>query len=144
MSLKDGVFGQLEINNAFLNGDLNEVFYMKQPRGFEISQHPSHVCHLHKVFYGFKQAPRAWFTKLISYLLQQGFRACKSDTSLFVHLSKSATIYILVYVDDLIIRGSSVVLLQRFVNQFHQAFSLKDLDDLSFFLVSRLNVPQQV
>lgn len=93
----------MDINNAFLNADLSEVVHMKQPKGFEDPTHPNHVCKLHKALYGLKQAPRAWFTKLKAYLVTNGFRACQSDTSLFVHATPTVTIYVLVYVDDLIV-----------------------------------------
>lgn len=84
--------------------------------------------------YGLKQAPIAWFTKLKTYLVLTGFRACQSDTSLFVKISPKSKLYVLVYVDDLIITGTNDQELQMFVSNLNQAFSLKDLGDLHFFL----------
>ncbi|KAL4585655.1 hypothetical protein LXL04_010278 [Taraxacum kok-saghyz] len=154
---------QLDINNAFLNGDLQENIYMRQPKGFEDPLNPSHVCHLRKAIYGLKQAPRAWFNKLKFYLIQQQFRPCHSDNSLFRQRPEfesapkskptpnlphpvsrkgvlqaferaTTTIYALVYVDDVIITGTNAVLIQNFINQLNKVFSLKDLGDLHFFL----------
>ncbi|CAH9130543.1 unnamed protein product [Cuscuta epithymum] len=107
---------------------------MEQPKGFEDPTRPHHVCKLHKALYGLKQAPRAWFNKLKHHLSLHGFRACQSDTSLFVHSSISATIYILVYVDDLIITGNNHQLIQQFINDLHHTFALKDLGHLNYFL----------
>lgn len=107
---------------------------MEQPKGFENSSYPSHVCRLRKALYGLKQAPRAWFTKLKTYLISHGFRACQSDTSLFVHHSSTATIYILVYVDDLIITGDNGDYIRHFIANLHSTFALKDLGDLYYFL----------
>lgn len=55
---------QIDINNAFLNDDLQEVVFMKQLKGFTDSNHPHHVCKLQKALYGLNQAPHAWFDKL--------------------------------------------------------------------------------
>ena len=74
---------QLDVQNAFLHGVLEEEVYMKQPPGFE--KDPRMVCKLDKAIYGFKQAPQAWYSRLSSKLLDLGFVTSKSDTSLFIY-----------------------------------------------------------
>ena len=97
---------QLDVNNAFLNDDLQEYVFMMQPHGYEVGNGKL-VCKLTKALYGLKQAPRAWFSKLSSALHQLGFHSTKSDVSLFIRVNASTTIYVLIYVDDIIITGSS-------------------------------------
>lgn len=79
-----GKIRQLDIQNAFLNGDLQEQVFMHQPSGFIGEQFTSHVCYLHKALYGLKQAPQAWFTKLSNSLMKWGFICSQADNSLFV------------------------------------------------------------
>ncbi|WKA03696.1 hypothetical protein VitviT2T_021792 [Vitis vinifera] len=98
---------QLDVHNAFLNGDLQEQVFMMQPSGFEDSSFPTHVCRLQKALYGLKQAPRAWFHKLNSFLLQLGFQCSRVDASLFYFHSASDIIILLIYVDDILITGSN-------------------------------------
>ena len=97
---------QLDVRNAFLNGYLQEEVYMKQPPGFHDSSRPQYVCRLHKALYGLKQAPRAWFQRLSTFLLAQQFVHSHSDASLFNCRSSSCKMYVLVYVDDIIVTGS--------------------------------------
>ena len=79
---------------------------MVQPKGYEV-EGSNLVCKLTNALYGLKQAPRAWFSKLSIALHQFGFKAAKSDVSLFIRVTPTSIIYILVYVDDIIITGNS-------------------------------------
>ncbi|GJU56982.1 retrovirus-related pol polyprotein from transposon RE1 [Tanacetum coccineum] len=125
---------QLDVKNAFLHGHLNETVYMEQPPGFIDPQFPNHVCKLSKALYGLKQAPRAWFHRLSSFLLAHGFVCSRADTSLFVFTKDSCIMYLLVYVDDLILTGNNESLLTSFTTRLNQEFAIKDLGDLSYFL----------
>lgn len=92
----------------FLHGVLEEEVYMKQPPGFEGVGAPHLVCKLDKAIYGLKQAPRAWYARLSSKLIDLGFIASKSDNSLFIFQRSGVTIYMLIYVDDIIVTSSSI------------------------------------
>lgn len=98
---------QLDVNNAFLQGSLSEVVYMQQPPGFVDSQHPTHVCKLHKAIYGLRQAPRAWHDALKNHILQYGFCMSLSDPSLFIYSRDGILAYFLIYVDDILVTGNS-------------------------------------
>ncbi|GKE64716.1 ribonuclease H-like domain-containing protein, partial [Tanacetum coccineum] len=73
---------QLDVKNAFLNGNLSKTVYMYQPPGFVDSLFPHHVCRLQRSLYGLKQAPRAWFQRFAGYALRVGFTSSRCDSSL--------------------------------------------------------------
>ena len=125
---------QLDINNAFLQGSLSEEVYVCQPPGFTDPSHPNHVCRLNKALYGLRQAPRAWYTELRSFLLKIGFVTSAADASLFIHSSESIFLVLLVYVDDIIVTGNTDTAVTQLVQRLAAQFSLKDLGTLSYFL----------
>ncbi|GKA76472.1 retrovirus-related pol polyprotein from transposon RE1 [Tanacetum coccineum] len=125
---------QLDVNNAFLHGHLTERVYMEQPPGFTDSRFPNHVCRLNKAIYGLKQAPRAWFQRLSSFLLQNRFTYSRSDPSLFVFIRESCIMYLLVYVDDLILTGNRDHIMVSFIRRLHHEFAIKDPGELNYFL----------
>jgi histone deacetylase 1/2 len=125
---------QLDIQNAFLHGVLEEEVFMRQPPGFEDPTYSSHLCRLYKALYGLKQAPRAWHTRLSSVLGDIGFTPSTADTSLFILRRRGTTIYLLVYVDDIIVVSSSSRATDHLVRQLGTIFSLKELGPLLYFL----------
>ncbi|KAJ0912622.1 putative RNA-directed DNA polymerase [Helianthus annuus] len=125
---------QLDVNNAFLNGHLTETVYMEQPSGFVNPKFPNHVCKLNRALYGLKQAPRAWFQRLSAFLLTLGFHCSRADPSLFIYKKNNTLIYLLVYVDDVILTGNDEKVLNDFTTRLHTEFKLKDLGSLSYFL----------
>ena len=98
---------QLDVQDVFLHGVQEEEVYMKQPPGFESNDAPFLVCKLDKAIYGLKQAPRAWYSRLSVKLIELGFKSSKSDTSLFIYQKNGITIFMLIYVDDIIVTSSS-------------------------------------
>uniref|UniRef100_A0A2N9IR27 Reverse transcriptase Ty1/copia-type domain-containing protein n=1 Tax=Fagus sylvatica TaxID=28930 RepID=A0A2N9IR27_FAGSY len=125
---------QIDIQNAFLHGHLSKDVFMAQPPGFQHPSYPTHVCKLNKAIYGLKQAPRAWFSRLSSRLLQLGFHGSLSDTSLFIYKSKSFTMFILIYVDDIIITCSNPVEIDELLILLRSDFAVKDLGKLNYYL----------
>ncbi|GJX52001.1 ribonuclease H-like domain-containing protein [Tanacetum coccineum] len=124
---------QLDIDNAFLYGDLNEVVYMKPPQGYYASD-CNKVCRLKKSLYGLKQAPRQWNAKLTCALVENGFSQSKSDYSLFTKSDNGVFLALLVYVDDIIITGNDTSEIEKFKEFLRTKFMIKDLGNLKYFL----------
>lgn len=125
---------QIDVNTAFLQGHLNEEVFMAQPPGFSDSDRPSHVCRLKKAIYGLKQAPRAWYSELKTFLLQSGFYNSLADKSLFILKQNATFVYVLVYVDDILVTGSNPVAIQNVISSLATRFSIKDMGNLGYFL----------
>lgn len=125
---------QLNVNNAFLQGDLEEEVYMTQPPGFTCVDNPTHICKLRKVIYGLKQAPWAWYNALKGHLAHMGFSKAESDNSLFIRNSNASFMFILVYVDDIIVTGSNSITVNEVIASLASRFSIKDLGNLNYFL----------
>ena len=130
---KGWVINQLDFNNAFLHGDLNEEVYMKLPQGFA-KESDTRVCKLNKSLYGLKQASRNWYQKFTSSLLELGFKQCKADYSLFIFKKDACFVAALIYVDDVIMVGNDVKTIQHTKEDLDKRFSIKDLGTLKYFL----------
>ncbi|GJV31628.1 ribonuclease H-like domain-containing protein [Tanacetum coccineum] len=125
---------QLDVNNAFLYGDIDEDIYMTIPKGFANKDNNNKVCKLVKSLYGLKQAPRKWNEKLVTILKENGFIQSINDHSLFTKTKDNKYIALLVYVDDIVVTGNCVNEIDKFKVFLKSKFKIKDLGLLKYFL----------
>ncbi|KAK4385506.1 Retrovirus-related Pol polyprotein from transposon RE1 [Sesamum angolense] len=124
---------QLDVNNAFLHGQLDEEVYMTPPEGYE-KAHPGLVCKLKKSLYGLKQASRQWNIELTSKLEAYGFKQSPHDHCLFTMRSNSCFLALIVYVDDVLLTGTSIDALVAVKTYLDDLFTIKDLRHAKYFL----------
>ena len=124
---------QLDVKTAFLNGKLEEVIFMQQPEGYEQGGSKM-VCRLRKALYGLRQAPRAWHQRLKEELGELGFTASESDAALFSGVVDGERVWVVVWVDDILIAASGEPRLAKVKSHLASKFDVRDLGEAEFFL----------
>ncbi|CAL1400683.1 unnamed protein product [Linum trigynum] len=133
--MKNWHIHQLDVNNVFLHGDLQEEVYMTLPKGYDPPPgFINPVCKLKKSLYGLKQASRQWFSKLTEKIQTLGYIQIMADHSLFFKVTDSTYTCILIYVDDMLVGGNDLTEITRLKQFLHNEFSIKDMGNLRFFL----------
>ena len=125
---------QMDVKTAFLNGDLNEEVYMMQPEGFVANDSGTLVCRLKKSIYGLKQASRQWYLKFHSVVASYGFVENKVDQCIYCKVSGRKFIFLILYVDDILLASSDLGLLHETKRMLSKNFDMKDLGEASFVL----------
>ena len=124
----------LDVKTAFLNGDLKEIVYVKQPEGFEVKGEEEKIYKLNKALYGLRQAPRAWNERLNKVLEQIKFKRCSKEPALYRKQEGDRLLLVAVYVDDLLITGSDQSMLHGFKKEMSSNFEMSDLGLLTYYL----------
>ena len=122
----------MDVKSAFQHGNIKEGIYMHKPEDFV--SNPSLLCRLMKSLYGMKQAPRAWYAKIDGLMLSQIFFRCKYDLNVYLKLIHGSLIIILLYVDDLLITGSSKKETASLKDAMNHSFSITDLELLHNYI----------
>eukprot|EP00877_Chromochloris_zofingiensis_P010261 jgi/Chrzof1/5489/Cz16g05060.t1 len=124
---------KLDVKTAFLQGNLEEDVWIQQPRGYEEGSSEL-ACHLHKPLYGLKQAPRAWHQRLQQELLAVGYTASAADPSLYWYCINGDYVYLLVYVDDILIAAKQLESVKAVKQQLLGLFESRDLGEATSYL----------
>ena len=125
---------QIDVKMAFLNGNLEEEVYMKQPGGFSSSEGEQLVCKLKKSIYGLKQASRQWYLKFHEIIASFGFKENIIDQCIYQKVSGSKICFLVLYVDDILLATNDKGLLYE-VKQFHSKnFDMKDMGE-TFYVI---------
>ncbi|THH04538.1 hypothetical protein EW146_g10151 [Bondarzewia mesenterica] len=127
---------QMDVKNAFLNGDLEEEIYMKQPPGYAAPGLEDKVCRLIKTIYGLKQSSQRWYKKLCDAFFEMGFKVCSVEHGIFTkHDETKGTISIIAAsVDDFALLANSLVAIDEMKDALNHAFEMTDLGEIHWLL----------
>jgi hypothetical protein len=128
------VVHHMDVKSAFLNGELAEEVYVKQPPGFVLASKEDKVLHLDKALYGLRQAPHTWNQKLDNNLKQHGFTHSESEHAVYVRRRSTSQLLVGAYVVDLIIAGGETREIEAFKEEMKQLFKMSDLGELTFYM----------
>ncbi|GKB45826.1 retrovirus-related pol polyprotein from transposon TNT 1-94 [Tanacetum coccineum] len=121
---KNMMIYQMDVKTTFLNGELKEEVYVSQPEGFVDHDNPSHVYKLKKALYDLKQAPRARYDMLSSFLISQHFSKGVVDPTLFTRQAGNNLLLVQIYVDDIIFASTNTAMCNEFANQMTIKFKM--------------------
>ncbi|GKA74452.1 retrotransposon protein, putative, ty1-copia subclass [Tanacetum coccineum] len=125
---------QMDVKTAFLNGHLSEEVYMTQPEGFVNPKYPNHVCKLKRSIYGLKQASRQWNKRFDDEIKKFGFTQNRDEPCVYQKASGSYVTFLILYVDDILIMGNNIPMLQDVKSYLGRCFAMKDLGEAAYIL----------
>eukprot|EP00253_Pinus_taeda_P006925 PITA_06925 len=125
---------QMDAKSEFLNGVLMKEVYIEQLLGYEKKGEEHKVCKLKKALYGLKQAPRAWYSRIDSYLLENGFDKCEGEPTVYIKEKDGKILIVVLYVDDVIFTGNDDYLIENFKAVMKEEFEMTDMGLLRYFL----------
>src|SRR3954462_7585718 len=124
----------MDVKTAFLNGDIDEQLYMMQPKGFVDPKYANKVCILQRSIYGLKQASRSWNQHFDKVIKNFGLIQIYGEACIYKKMSGSSVAFLVPYVDDILLIGNDVDLLNSFKDYLNNSFSMKDLGEAAYIL----------
>jgi hypothetical protein len=124
---------QMDVKSSFLNGPIKEEVYVEQPPGFEDEEYPNHVYKLYKMLYVLKQAHRVWYECLRDFLIDNGFRIGKANSTLFTRKVDKDLFVCQIYMDDIIFGSTNKSFCDEFSKIMTDRFEMSMMGEIKFF-----------
>nr|GEY11608.1 putative retrotransposon protein [Tanacetum cinerariifolium] len=124
----------MDVKTAFLNGYLNEEVYMEQPEGFVNPKYPNRVCKMKRSIYGLKQASMQWNKGFDDEIKKFGFTQNRDEPCVYLKASGSNITFLILYVDDILIIGNNIPMLQSVKTYLGRCFAMEDLGKAAYIL----------
>ncbi|GJZ16009.1 retrotransposon protein, putative, ty1-copia subclass [Tanacetum coccineum] len=125
---------KMDVKFAFLNGRLNEDVYMVQPEGFVNPKHPRRVCKIQRSIYGLKQASKSWNKRFDEEIKRYGFTQYPDKPCVYKRASGSIVVFLILYVDDILLMGNNIPMLQDVKSWLGKCFTMKELGEAAYIL----------
>nr|GFA01203.1 retrotransposon protein, putative, Ty1-copia subclass [Tanacetum cinerariifolium] len=125
---------KMDVKTAFLNRYLNEEVYMEQPEGFVNPIYPNRVCKLKRSIYGLKQTLRQWNKRFNDKIKKFVFTQNRDEPCVYIKASGSNITFLILYVDDILIMGNSIPMLQSVKTYLGKCCAMKDLGEAAYIL----------
>ena len=125
---------QMDVKTAFLNENLDEEVYMDQPKGFALKGKENLVCKLKRSIYGLKQASRQWYIKFHNTIISFDFKENTVDKCIYLKVSGSKFIILILYVDDILLASSDLGLLHETKKFLIKNFEMKDMGEAAYVI----------
>ena len=124
----------MDVKTTFLNEDLKEYVYIKQPEGFSSNDGEHLICRLKKSIYELKQASRQWYLKFHDVIPSFGFVGNLIDQCIYQTVSGSKICFLILYMDDILLASNNKGLLCEIKQFLSENFDMKDISDASYVI----------
>jgi Reverse transcriptase (RNA-dependent DNA polymerase) len=124
----------MDVKTAFLNEDLEEDMYITQPMSFKDPNNASKVCKLKRSIYGLNKASRSWNKHFDKEIKEFGFIKRDEEPCVYKRFSESIVIFLILYVDDILLMGNDIFILDEVKSSLKKIFSMKDLGEITYVL----------
>jgi hypothetical protein len=124
----------MDVKTALLNGNMIEDVYMTQSEGFVDPKHAGKICKLQNSIYGLKEASYSWYLHFNKVLKGFGFIKNVEEPCVYQKVSGSTVVFLVLYVDDILLIGNDIPILEAVKSSFRKSFSIKDLGEAAYSL----------